>query len=242
MRGLGTIINTLAIIVGGIIGMFIKGGIPERAKNTLIHACGLATLFIGISGTLGEMISINGDTVSMSGTILLVISLAIGSVIGELINIEGKLEIFGQWLKRIAHAEGDGNFVDGFVTASLIVCIGAMAVMGSIEDGLTGDYSTLLTKAILDLIIVMIFASSLGLGAVFSAVSVAVYQGLITVLAIFIAPYLTDAMISGLTLVGNVLIFAVGINLLWEKKIKVANMLPAIFVPVIYEIVLKIIN
>lgn len=242
MRGLGTIINTLAIILGGIVGMFIKGGIPDRAKNTLIQACGLATLFIGISGCLSEMIQLDNGTINISGSILIVCSLAIGSVLGELINIEAKLESFGEKLKKLAHAENDGNFVEGFVTASLIVCIGAMAVMGSIQDGLTGDYSTLLAKSILDLIIIMIFASSLGLGAVFSFVSVGIYQGLITILAIFIAPYLTDAMISGLCMVGNVLIFAVGINLLWEKKVKVANMLPSILIPIIYEIIIGFIH
>ena len=239
MRGLGTIINTLAIILGGGLGMVIKGGIPERAKTTLIQACGLAVLFIGIGGALEQMISIDGDGIAVSGTILVVCSLAIGSVIGELINIEGKLEIFGEKLKKLAHAEGDNRFVEGFVTASLIVCVGAMAVMGAISDGLTGDYSTLLTKSILDAIIAMIFASSLGLGVVFSSVSILLYQGLITLLAVFIAPYLTDAMISGLCMVGNILIFAVGINLLWEKKIKVANMLPSIFVPVVYEIIMN---
>lgn len=242
MRGLGTIINVIAIILGGSVGKIIKGGIPDRAKNTLIHACGLATLFIGIGGALEQMVTINNSGISVSGTILLVCSLAIGSIIGEAINIEGKLEIFGEKLKKLAHAEGDNMFVEGFVTTSLIVCIGAMAVMGSISDGLTGDYSTLLAKSILDAIIVMIFASSLGLGAIFSFVSVGVYQGLITILAIFIAPYLTDAMISGLCMVGNVLIFAVGINLLWEKKVKVANMLPSIFIPVIYEIIINIIH
>jgi len=239
MRGLGTIINTVAIIIGGAIGMIIKGGIPERAKSTLIHACGLATLFIGISGSLSKMMTVSEGTIDVSGTILIVVSLAVGSVIGELINIEDKLERFGCWLKTIAHAENDNHFVEGFVTTSLIVCVGAMAVMGSIQDGLTGDYSTLLAKAILDLIIVMIFASSLGLGTVFSAVSVGIYQGLITLLAIFIAPYLSDSMINGLCMVGNVLIFAVGINLLWEKKIKVANMLPSILVPIIYEIIIS---
>lgn len=238
MRGLGTIINAVAIILGGVIGLFIKGGVPDKIKKTLIQACGLASMFIGISGTLERMFSTDSSGhISASGSIMIVISLSIGAFIGSIIDIEEKLEIVGNKLKTLAHAENDNSFVDGFVTVSLIVCIGAMAVMGSIQDGLTGDFSTLLAKSILDGIIALVFASTLGLGVVFSAVSVFVYQGVITVLAIFIAPYLTDAMVSGLSMVGSVLIFAVGINLLWEKKIHVANMLPAIFVPVIYEII-----
>lgn len=237
MRGLGTIINAITIIIGGTIGLFIKGGVPEKIKKTLIQACGLSSMFIGISGTLERMFLSNSDgSISASGTIMIVISLAIGAFIGELIDIEAKLETVGEKLKKLAHAENDNSFVEGFVTVSLIVCIGAMAVMGSISDGLTGDYSTLLAKSILDGIIALVFASTLGLGTVFSAVTVLVYQGLITILAIFIAPFLTAEMISGLSMVGSVLIFAVGINLLWEKKIRVANMLPAIFIPVIYEI------
>lgn len=237
MRGLGTIINSLAIILGGGIGLLIKGGIPERVKQTLIQACGLASMFIGISGAISEMISLDDGVISFDGTLMIVCSLAIGAFIGELINIEDRLDIVGEKLKKIAHAENDNKFVEGFVTISLIVCIGAMAVMGSIEDGLSGDYSILLAKSILDAIISVVFASSLGLGVLFGSVSIFVYQGLITLLAIFIAPYLTTEMISGLSMVGSVLIFAVGINLLWEKKIRVANMLPAIFIPVIFELI-----
>lgn len=241
MRGLGTIINSLAIIIGGGIGLIIKGGIKDRVKQTLIQACGLASMFIGISGTIAQMISIDNGTISFDGTLMIVCSLAIGAFIGELINIEDRLEVVGEKLKKIAHAENDNRFVEGFVTISLIVCIGAMAVMGSIEDGLTGDYSILLAKSILDAIIAVVFASSLGLGVLFGSVSIFVYQGLITILAIFIAPYLTDTMIQGLSMVGSVLIFAVGINLLWEKKIRVANMLPAIFIPIIYELITGVI-
>lgn len=240
MRGLGTIINAIAVIAGGGIGMFIKKGIPDRIKNTLISACGLGSMFIGISGTMEKMLSSDGSIISASGTIMLVCSLAIGALLGELINIEDKLDAVGEKLKKLAHAESDNNFVEGFVTVSLIVCIGAMAVMGSIEDGLSGDFSTLLAKSILDAVIALVFASSLGLGVLFSSVTIAVYQGLITLLAVFIAPYMSEAMINGLSMVGSVLIFGVGVNLLWPKKIRVANMLPAIFVPVVYEIIISL--
>lgn len=239
MKGLGTIINTLAVIIGGGLGLLIKGGIPEKIKETLMQACGLATLFIGIGGALQEMITISDGKISISGTIMIVCSLAIGGFIGQLIDIELRLDNLGVKLKKLAHADGDNHFVEGFVTVSLIICIGAMAIMGSIQDGLTGDYSTLLTKAILDAIIALVFASSLGVGVIFSSIPLAVYQGLITLLAVFIAPLLTNAMISGMSMVGSVLIFGVGINLLWGNKVRVGNMLPSILVPIVYEIIIS---
>ena len=154
-------------------------------------------------------------------------------LIGEILNIEGGFERFGQWLKIKTGNARDKGFVDAFVTASLTVCIGAMAIVGSIQDGLTGDYSILATKAILDLIIIMVMSCSLGKGAVFSAIPVAVFQGSITLLAGFVRPLMTDAALDNLSLVGNVLIFCVGVNLVWGKKVKVANLLPAIAVAVI---------
>ena len=239
MKGLGTIINVVLVLGGGGIGLLIKGGIPEKVKNILIQACGMSTLFIGIGGALGQMMSVEDGSINVSGTIMIISSLAIGAAIGQLIDIEQKLDNVGEKLKVVAHAQNDSKFVEGFVTVSLIICVGAMAIVGSIEDGLTGNYSTLLAKSILDCIIAMVFASTLGVGALFSAITVGVYQGLITLLAVFIAPLLTDAMISGMSMVGSVLILGVGINLLWDTKIHVGNMLPAIFVPVIYEIIMS---
>ena len=239
MKGLGTIINVVLVLGGGGIGLLIKGGIPEKVKNILIQACGMSTLFIGIGGALGQMMSVEDGSINVSGTIMIICSLVIGAAIGQLIDIEQKLDNVGEKLKVVAHAQNDSKFVEGFVTVSLIICVGAMAIVGSIEDGLTGNYSTLLAKSILDCIIAMVFASTLGVGALFSAITVGVYQGLITLLAVFIAPLLTDAMISGMSMVGSVLILGVGINLLWDNKIHVGNMLPAIFVPVIYEIIMS---
>lgn len=240
MRGLGTIINAAAILIGGGLGLIIKKGISEKFKSIWMQACGLASMFIGITGALSNMSVVSDGKVSFEGTILVVCSLAIGAFVGQLIDIETKLDGLGEKLKVMAHAQNDNKFVEGFVTVSLIVCIGAMAVMGSIEDGLSGDYTTLLTKSILDAIIALVFASSLGVGVLFSALSIGVYQGLITLLAVFIAPYLTPAMISGLSMVGSVLIFAVGINLIWDRKIHVGNMVPSIFIPIIYEILKSI--
>ena len=233
MVGLGTIINTLAIVLGGILGALFGRFLSESAQDTLTKVCGVSTLFIALSGALEGMLRVENGAVVSSGSMLIVICLAIGAVVGELMNIEGAFERFGQWLKIKSGNAKDPGFVNAFVTASLTVCIGAMAIVGSIQDGIAGDYSILATKAILDLIIIMVMSCSLGRGAVFSAIPVAVFQGSITALAGLVRPVMTDAALANLSLVGNVLIFCVGINLVWGKKIKVANLLPAIVAAVI---------
>ena len=179
------------------------------------------------------MLHVENGVIVSSGAMLIIGCLAIGGLTGEWLNIEGAFERFGEWLKIKSGNAKDKGFVNAFVTASLTVCIGAMAIVGSIQDGLTGDYSILATKAILDLIIIMVMSCSMGKGAVFSAIPVALFQGSITVLAGFVRPLMTDAALSNLSLVGNVLIFCVGVNLVWGKKVKVANLLPAIAAAVI---------
>lgn len=228
MVGLGTIINTAAILAGGLCGVLFGRFLSESAQDTLTKVCGVSTLFIAISGALEKMFAVENGAIVSSGSMLVVICLAVGAVIGELMNIEGAFECFGEWLKIKSGNAKDKGFVDAFVTASLTVCIGAMAIVGAIEDGLTGDYSILATKAILDLIIIMVMTSSMGRGCVFSAIPVAVFQGSITALAGLVRPLMTMAALNNLSLVGNVLIFCVGVNLLWGKKIRVANLLPAI--------------
>ena len=233
MPGLGTIINTAAIILGGVLGALFGRFLSESAQDTLTKVCGVSTLFIALSGAMEGMLRVENGSVVSSGAMLIVICLAIGAVIGELMNIEGAFERFGQWLKVKSGNARDKEFVNAFVTASLTVCIGAMAIVGSIQDGLVGDYSVLATKAILDLIIIMVMSCSLGRGAVFSAVPVALFQGSITALAGLLRPVMTEAALANLSLVGNVLIFCVGINLVWGKKIRVANLLPAILAAVV---------
>lgn len=233
MVGLGTVINTAAIVAGGVCGGLFGRFLSDSAQDTLTKVCGVSTLFIAVSGALEKMFAIENGTIVSSGSMLVVICLAIGAVIGELLKIEDAFEGFGQWLKIKSGNAKDQGFVNAFVTASLTVCIGAMAIVGSIQDGITGDYSILATKAVLDLIIIMVMSCSLGRGAVFSAIPVAVFQGSITALAGLVRPLMTDAALANLSLVGNVLIFCVGINLVWGKKIKVANLLPSILVAVI---------
>ena len=233
MPGMGTIINTLAILAGGLLGALFGKFLSESAQDTLNKVCGVSTLFIAVSGTIEKMFSVENGIMVSSGSMLIVICLAIGAFAGELMDIEGGFERFGEWLKIKSGNVKDKGFVNAFVTASLTVCIGAMAIVGSIQDGLQGDYSILATKAILDLIIIMVMSCSMGRGCVFSAIPVAIFQGSITLLSGLVKPLMTDMALHNLSLVGNVLIFCVGINLVWGKKIKVANLLPAIVVAVI---------
>ena len=233
MVGLGTIINTAAILSGGVCGALFGRFLSDSAQDTLTKVCGVSTLFIAITGALEQMLSVENGAIVSGGAMLVIICLAIGAVIGELMDIEGGFERLGQWLKVKSGNAKDKGFVNAFVTASLTVCIGAMAIVGSIQDGLTGDYSVLATKAILDLIIITVMSCSLGRGAVFSAIPVAMFQGIITALAGLLRPVMTEGALANLSLVGNVLIFCVGINLVWDKKVKVANLLPAIVVAVI---------
>ena len=235
MIGLGTIINTLAVVVGGLIGMCLKNGLKKNLQDILMQACGVATIFIGASGTLAKMFVIENGSLSTKGTMLLIFSLVLGGILGEAINIEEKMDFLGEKIKKAVKAEKDNLFVEGFVNVSLIICVGAMAIVGSIQDGISGDYSLLATKAVLDLVIVVVFASSYGLGAVFSAVPIFLYQGGITLMAAIGGSFLSDAIISDLSFIGNALIFCVGVNIAFGKKFRVGNMLPALLVPVVYH-------
>ena len=233
MYGLGTIINTAAIVAGGVGGALFGRFLKENVQDTLTKVCGVSTLFIAITGALEQMLTVENGAIVSHGAMLVIGCLTIGAVIGELLNLEGAFERFGEWLKQKTGNARDKRFVDAFVTASLTVCIGAMAIVGSIEDGISGDYSILATKAVLDFIIIMVMSCSMGRGAIFSAIPVAILQGSITVLAGLLRPVMTVGALANLSMVGNVLIFCVGINLVWDKKVRVANLLPSIVVAVI---------
>lgn len=228
MVGLGTIINSAAIIVGGVFGHLFGKILNERIQDSLQKASGICVLFIGIAGAMEGMLKLSGSSLSAGRSMLIVASLALGALVGEILNIEHGFERLGEWLKVKTGNAKDKSFVEGFVTASLTVCIGAMAVVGSIKDGISGDYSILVTKAILDLIIITVMTCSLGKGCAFSAIPVAVFQGLITALARLIKPLMTDGALANLSLIGSILIFCVGVNLVWDKRIKVANLLPSL--------------
>ena len=233
MFGLGTLINAAAIVAGGLLGLFFGRFIGERHRDALSKACGLSVIFIGAAGALKGMFSVEDGKIAAGGEFLIIGCLALGALLGEVLNIEGGFEKFGAWLKEKTHSHGDQSFIEGFVTASFTVCIGAMAIVGAINDGIWGDLTVLITKSILDFIILLVMAASLGKGCLFSAIPVVILQGSVTALALLIKPILTESALLYLSVVGNILIFSVGINLVFGKKIKVANLLPAILLAVL---------
>ena len=230
MIGLGTIINVVAIIIGGLMGMFLGRSVKVRYQDILMCSVGVCVMMLGIGGAMEKMLSVSMEngTLSSGGSMMMIITMALGALVGEWMNIEKKMEHFGVWLKKKTGSSGDHAFVDAFVTCSLTVCIGAMAIVGSIKDGIYGDYSILAAKAILDLIIVFVMTVSMGKGCVFSAIPVGIFQGVVTFLATLIQPLMTEAALANLSLVGSIMIFCVGLNLVFGKKVKVANFLPAI--------------
>lgn len=230
MTGLGTMVNVGAILAGGLLGWTGGRMFSDRMQETLVQACAVAVIFIGIAGTLSKMLVVTATGIEVTGVMMMIVSVALGAVIGELLDIDGKIARFGEYLKKKSGSSKDAGFVNAFVTASLTVCIGAMAVIGAIEDSLQGNYTILFAKALLDFIIIAIMTASMGKGCIFSAIPVGVFQGSITILAVFLAPYITDGGMNNLSYVGNILIFCVGINLLFPNKIRVANLLPSIFI------------
>ena len=232
MTGLGTIINSAAIVAGGLIGHFSGKLFKEAQQDSLTKTCGVSVMFIATAGAMQGMLSVEGGKILGGKSMLVVLALALGTILGELCKIERGFERFGEWLKKKTGNSGDSQFVNAFVTASLTVCIGAMAIVGAIQDGIKGDFSTLAVKSVLDLIIIAVMTSSLGKGCVFSAIPVFVFEGLITLLARLISPLMTELAIAYLSLVGSILIFCVGVNLVWGKKFRVANMLPSVVLAV----------
>ena len=235
--GLGTIINMGAIFAGGMVGLLVGKAIPKRIQDALYMVCGISTLFIGIGGAMQHMLVVEENVLNTQGTMMMLLSLAIGSLIGEWINLEKRLEQFGDFLKRKTGNASDPTFIDAFVTASLTVCIGAMAIVGAIEDGMTGDISILIAKSVLDLVIICVMTASMGKGCIFSLVPVGLLQGSVTALSVVLKPVMTATALSNLSYVGSVLIFCVGVNLVWSKKIKVANMLPAVVIAVLWAFI-----
>lgn len=236
MPCIGNIVNTVAVLVAAAIGMMLKRGVPEKVQQVLMQALGMCTIFIGVSGTLQNMFSVTAGKLQVNGTMLLIVSMVIGTVIGELIDIEALLDRLGDRLRRVAGSKSGSQFTEGFVTCSLIICVGAMAVVGGIADGL-GDPSTLFAKTALDFVVILIFSSTMGIGVMFSALPMFLYQGIFNLIGLLAGNVMTDQMLTGMSLVGNVLIFGVGINLAFGKRIRVGNMLPALIVPIVWELI-----
>ncbi|MGB8424965.1 MAG: DUF554 domain-containing protein [Desulfobacterales bacterium] len=221
---LGTIVNTLTIIVGSLMGLLFRGGIPEKFSRTMMQAIGLAVVLIGVKTAL-----------KTDALLMVILSLAVGSMLGEFLRIEDRLEQLGNWIGGRLSKES-GEIAKGFVSASLLFCVGAMAIVGAMESGLAGNHQTLFAKSILDGISSVVFASTLGIGVIFSAASVFIYQGFITLTASYLSRFLVPDVVSQMSAIGGLLIVAIGIGLLDIKKIRVGNMLPAIFIPFFYQV------
>lgn len=224
---LGNYVNTLTIILGSILGLLVHKGLKEEYKTIVMQAIGLSVLFIGATTAIGGLLNPESES------ILFIISLVIGGIVGEIIGIEKGLEKLGLLLQRKV-GSGEHNIARGFVTASLIFCVGTMAIIGSLESGLRGNYDMLFAKSVLDGITAMILATTLGIGVIFSAAAVFIYQGAIILFASSLEPFLTTQVIREISIIGGILILGIGLNMMEIKKIKTANLLPAIFVPVIY--------
>ena len=224
----GTLVNALAIIAGSLIGLFFRGGIPKKYSVTVMHAMGQAVILVGVKAAL-----------QTDALLMVILSLGIGSLIGELLRIEDRLENMGDWLELRFSRQGDG-LSKGFVTTSLLFCVGAMAIVGALESGLSGNHQTLFAKSIIDGITSIVFASTLGVGVIFSAISVFIYQGMITVSAAYMKQFLTPEVVAQMSSVGGLLIVAIGIGLLDIKKVRIGNMLPAIFIPLCYVILRRL--
>jgi len=239
MIGTGTLANTAAILIGGAVGLLVGKRLADRYQKTIVACMSLAVMFVGVAGTIKEMLRANSEgRLEAHGALMLVISLSVGAVLGEWLDLDDKIERFGVWIRKVTRNEGDGLFVNAFVTASLTFCIGAMAIVGALEDGMRGDSSVLYLKSVMDGVFTIVLTASLGKGAMFSALPILLYQGAITLCSRMLTPILTADAMSNLSYVGNLLIFAVGWNLIHgEKKIRVANMLPSLVVAVVWSLV-----
>ena len=221
---IGTIINTALILLGTALGLLLRRGIPERVRTALMSAMGLATVLIGLKGAMGT-----------NDTLCVILCLAFGGALGSALNLELRLEHFGNRIeKHLGNGKEHGSIAKGFVTATLVYCVGAMAIVGSISSALQGDHSTLIAKGIIDGLTAIVFTSTLGIGVGLSAFSVLIYQGLIAILAMWVSPILTPQVITEMSAVGGLLIAAIGLNLIYDKHIPVGNLLPAIFFPIAY--------
>lgn len=232
---LGVLVNAVAALVGGIIGVLIKKGFPERISDSIMKAVGLSVLYIGVTGIIGTVPeTVNGGKF----TLVLIISMVVGTLVGSLIKIQERFATFTENIeKKFKKDNGKVNLAEGFISASLLFCVGAMTIVGSLEAGIQGDNSTLFAKSLLDFISAIILASSLGIGVAFSSVFVLVFQGAIALLGSYIQPILTDYSIAMISTVGSLLIIALSLNMLGITKFKVMNFMPAVFLPLIFCLV-----
>ena len=224
---IGTLANVAAIVIGGIAGSLLKGGLSPKITNTVIKGLALVVLLVGVSNAL-----------KVNNLLLIMLSISIGSIAGEILDIDQRLKNAGDALELRLKGKG-GKVSDGFVTGTLLYCVGAMAIVGSLESGLTGNHQILYAKAVLDGIVSLIFASTLGIGIALSGFSVLLYQGAITLAASSLQPLLSETVKADTSAIGGLLIIGMSLNMLETNNIKVANLLPAIFIPIIYELITR---
>lgn len=224
---IAAIVNAVVVVVGGLLGLLLGGRLKEHHTKTIVMALGICTAVIGITGAI-----------KTENILLVIICLVVGTVIGELLKIESRLDTLGEWLKsKVAKkSKSSTRFTEGFVTASLLFCVGSMAIMGSFDAGLRENYDTIFAKSALDCVMAVTFAATMGLGVLFSGATILIYQGALTLLAGVVVPYLSETVIMEMNAVGGVMLIGTGINILGltKERIKVGNMLPAIILPVIW--------
>lgn len=222
---IAAIVNAVVVVLGGLLGLLLGGRLKEQHTKTIVAALGMCTVVIGITGAIAT-----------SNILIVIICLVIGTIIGELLKIEHRLDTLGDWLKSKVAKNGGGRFTEGFVTASLLFCVGSMAIMGSFDAGLRGDYNTIFAKSALDCVMAVTFAATMGVGVLFSGATVLIYQGALTLLAGVVEPYLSAEVIVEMSAVGGIMIIGTGMNILGltKERIKVGNMLPAIVLPIVW--------
>lgn len=231
---MGTLINALAIIVATLLGIILKKRLSETIQQAIMFVLGLALLALSMGWFLSDFIVINNDTMRTQYDLLIIVSLVLGIAIGEIIDIDGIVSRFAEGIENKYQLP---PLAKGFIAGTLIFCVGAMAILGALQEGITGDYTILVLKSALDFVTAMVLASILGLGVAFAAISVLLYQGSITILATYAAQFLTDPMITSMGLIGNILLMAIAFNFMKITRVKVANMLPALIVPIVYFLI-----
>lgn len=234
MKGFGTIINAVAVILGSLIGLGFKKKITKKYQETIYKIIGLGIIFLGLGGTIEKMVFIENNNIITKGSLMSIISLTIGCLIGEIIDIDKGLMSFGLFLKKHFSKQSDNNFVEGFVASTITICVGAMAIIGPLNDVLFNDQKILYTKSFLDFVILIIYSSNFGMGSLFSFFPLIIYQGFISLASFILAIFLTQTMLNNISMVGSMIIFALGCNMFFETKIKVANLIPALIIAAIF--------
>ncbi len=235
----GTLVNCVAVIIGGLIGLLLKKGIKETYAQGINKSLGIAVLIIGFNGVISNMFTVENGTLKSSGELLLIVFLVLGTLIGELLKLDDR---FNSFSKKIESKFSGGGFASGFVNGTILFCVGAMSIIGSLNDGLTGDSTVLFVKSTLDFVSAIIFGATLGFGVVFTCIPMLIYQGGISLLAGLLGDILQGELLTHICMVGYAIIIAIGFNFFVEKKFKTLNMVPSLLLPVVYHYVMILAN